>query len=168
VVRATILAVNTTLADTGPLPPSGGALETSLLTVQIPGTLTAEVAHASTAGQSGAVRSEASVSNLNLSVGGNTLIADVVFSQASVECGQKPSGHTQIVGLVINGQKIAVTGAPNQTIALPNGRVVINEVSSSASGDTREITVNALHVIVDGIADVVISHAHADVHCVQP
>jgi hypothetical protein len=42
------------------------------------------------------------------------------------------------------------------------GKIIINEQTSARPGD---ITVNALHVIVNGVADVVISSAHADVNC---
>jgi len=69
---------------------------------------------------------------------------------------------------MINGQAITVTGEPNQTVELPAGIgkvviVVINEQSSSP--DNSAITVNALHVVGDGVADVVISSAHAEVTC---
>jgi len=76
------------------------------------------------------------------------------------------SGSSEVVGLVVNGQAVQVSGQPNQTVALPNGRIIINEQSSSSSSKkSAEITVNALHVIVDGIADVVISSAYADINC---
>jgi len=49
--------------------------------------------------------------------------------------------------LAINGVPVAMTGAPNQTISIPRGQVVINEQTVSASG----ITVNALHAKVSGL-----------------
>jgi hypothetical protein len=55
---------------------------------------------------------------------------------------------------------IAVTGEPNQTVAIPNGSVILNEQRISADG----ITVNALRVIVTGVADVVVASATAGVH----
>src|SRR5260221_11717250 len=86
--------------------------------------------------------------------------------------GPAVSGSSAIADLVINGQRIAVSGKPNQTITLPLGgvMVIINEQSSSVSGNTGSITVNALHVIVPDVlgvagADVVVSSAHADVTC---
>ncbi len=86
--------------------------------------------------------------------------------------GPAVSGSSEIADLVINGQTIAVSGQPNQTITLPVGgvMVIINEQSSSVSGNTGSITVNALHVIVPAVlgvagADVVVSSAHADVTC---
>lgn len=67
------------------------------------------------------------------------------------------SGSSDIVALDVNGQHVTVGGAPNQTILLPNGRVIINEQAISSQGRTCAITVNALHVIVNGIADAIIS-----------
>lgn len=167
-VRATVLGITTVISDTGPLPSSGGSLEASLLTGNVPGLLTAEVLHASAIGQGDRSRAEASVANLNLTVGGNNVGANFLRASATAICtaaGPSVSGGSEIVALVINGQSITVTGEPNQTVALPNGKVVINEQSSSVGDKTGDITVNALHIVVDGIADVVISSAHADITC---
>src|SRR5713101_7363438 len=173
VLRATVLGITTTVSDTGPLPASGGALQTSLLSASVPGLLTADVAHASTIGQADRARSEASVADVSLTAGGNTIAASFLRSSAMAVCttgGPAVSGSSEIGDLVINGQTIAVSGQPNQTITLPVGEVIINEQSSSVSGNTGSITVNALHVIVPGAlgvagADVVVSSAHADVTC---
>jgi hypothetical protein len=173
VLRATALGITTTVSDTGPLPPSGGALQTSLLSVSVPGLLTADVAHATTIGQADRARSEASVADVSLTVGVNTIAASFLRSSAMAVCttgGPAVSGRSEIAELVINGQTIAVSGQPNQTIALPVGEVIINEQSSSISGNTGSITVNALHVIIPSVAgvpgaDVVVSSAHAVVSC---
>src|SRR5712692_3409641 len=66
VLRATVLGNTVVVSDTGPLPSSGGALQTSLLTLNVPGLPSAEVAHAATIGQGNHSDSEASVANLNL------------------------------------------------------------------------------------------------------
>ncbi len=168
VARATVLGITTVLSDTGPLPSSGGAQEASLLTASVPGLLAADVLHATTIGQASQSSSEASVADVSLTVGGNSIAADFLMARARAVCASgKPSvsGSSDIATLVINGQMIAVTGQPNQTISLPNGQVVINEQTSSVSGKTGSITVNALHVIVNGIADVILSSAHADITC---
>jgi len=166
VVQATVLGVTTMLSDTGQLPSSGGALETSLLEAHVDGLLDAEVLHATTIGQGDQSRSEASVANLSLTVAGNTINADFLMARATAECqpgGPVVSGSSDIAVLVINGQTIAVTGQPNQTVDLLGaGHVVINEQTSDGPG---AITVNALHVVVNGVADVVIAHAHADITC---
>jgi hypothetical protein len=165
VVKATVLGISTTLVNAGPLPPSGGAEEASLVNASVPGLLTAEVLHATTVGQGNSSQSEASVAELALTVGGNSISAGFLEASATAMCtdaGATASGSSDIATLSLNGQTIAISGAPNQTVPLLNGRVIINEQTSDGPGD---ITVNALHVIVDGIADVVISSAHADIKC---
>src|SRR4029077_11886115 len=165
------------LADRGPLPQSGGALEASLLDVSVPGLLTAEVAHASTVGQGDRSRSEASVANVNLSVGGNSITADFLMSRAMAVCGAAATGSSEIANLVVNGQTITVGAQPNQTVNVPNGTIVINEqtASSSQNGNSNNsgnssMTVNALHVTVNNpvtgsVTDVIIASAHADIDC---
>ena len=111
-------------------------------------------------------RSEASTADLNLAVAGNTISASFLMARAEAVCAANAattSGSSAIVELTINGQSIAVNGQPNQTILLPAGagKVVINEQTTSPGS----ITVNALHVVVTGVADVIVSSAHADIVC---
>jgi hypothetical protein len=166
VVRANVLGQDVVLSDTGALPESGGALEASLLEANVPGLLTAEVLHASTVGQNKESNAEASVANFSLTVGGNTIAADFLGARARAACaasGPVTSGSSEIAALTINGQTIAVSGQPNQRVDLvAGGYVIINEQTSTRPGD---ITVNALHVVIPGLADVIISSAHADVVC---
>src|SRR5437667_7355170 len=169
VVQATVLGLPpVVLSDTGALDSTGGAREASLLDASVPGLLTAEVLHASTVGQGQRSSSEASVANVTLTVGGNTITARLLRASATAECHNgvaSVSGSSDIVDLVVNGQAIVVSGAPNQTIALPIGSIIINEQRSDRVGD---LTVNALHVMIDGAADVIISSAHADITCGGP
>lgn len=79
------------------------------------------------------------------------------------------SGTSTITSLKVNGLSVRVTGAPNQTIPLLLGSLIINEQLSSivntptfTSGD---MLVNALHLKVLGVAEVVISSSHAAVAC---
>lgn len=169
-LKATVLGFQPIqpLSDTGPLPPQGGNLETTLLSASVSGLLTADVFHSSTIGQGDRSRSEASVADLNLTVAGNTIGADFLMAKAMAVCGSNGSssvsGSSEIANLVINnGQPIVVTGQPNQTIGLPlgTGKIIINE----QYGNSSDITVNALHVIVNGLADVIVASAHADVTC---
>ncbi len=168
-VRATVLGITAVVADTGPLRESGGAREASLLNVSAGG-LSAEVVHASTVGQGDGTRSEASLANASLALEGNTVSATFLAARASALCtdqGPQISGGSEVADLVVNGQAIAVTGAPNQTVPLLVGSLIINEQNGSTSATTGEITVNALHVLIPGVADVVIASAHADVGCGQ-
>lgn len=171
VVRATVLGITTVLSDTGPVPPEGGAREASLLEASLEGLLQVEVLHAATVGQGNQSRSEASAANLDLTLGGNSIGAGFLMARAAVACqGSQPSlnGGSEIVGLVINGQSIPPTGDPNQTVNLPNGKVVINEQFSRLDGNYGELTVNALHIVASGLADIVISSAYADIRCAPP
>jgi hypothetical protein len=168
VVQATLVGgtpiAPITLVEAGPLPSSGGADEKALLEASVPGLVTAEVLHASTVARGNRSSSEASVAELSVTAGGNSISAGFLMSRAEAKCTDgtaSASGSSEIARLGINGQTIVVSGAPGQTILLPNGRVIINE-QNSAPGD---ITVNALHIIVDGIADVVVASAHADIGC---
>jgi hypothetical protein len=167
VLQATLLGLPpVVLVDAGPLPPSGGAEEASLLNANVPGLLTAEVLHATTVGQGNASRSEASLAEVSLTVAGNTISAGLLQARAAAVCNNgaaSTSGSSEIAALSVNGQTIIVSGAPNQTVQLPVGEVIINE----QSGGPGDITVNALHVIVPGVANVIVSSAHADIEC-QP
>ena len=195
VVQATVPPLlPITVADTGPLPSSGGAQEASLLDVPpislgtAGGLNGADVAHATTIGRGNASRSEASVADLSLTAAGNTIAADFLMSfvraisrsdssEASAQCtGTSPSvsGRSDLAKVVINGQSIDVSGATNQTVPLPlnAGSVVINEQSSSVNGQSGTMDVNALHVVVNNpasgsapLAEVIVSHAHADITC---
>jgi hypothetical protein len=169
--RATVLQAGVAglftvvLADAGPLPPSGGAERASLLNASVPGLLTAEVFHASTVGRGIASRSEASVAEVSLTVAGNTISAGLLQARAAAVCGDggaTASGTSDITALSVNGQTITVSGEPNQKVPLFVGEVIINEQTSNGAGD---ITVNALHVVVPGAADVIVSSAHADISC---
>ena len=187
VVQASVLGTPLLpIADTGDLPSTGGAQDAALLTVppislgSVGGVNGAEVAHASTVAQGNTSRSEASVANLSLTVAGTTITADFLMSRATAHCnGSSPSvsGSSELAALSISsvngGQPITVTGAPNQTISLPinTGTVVINEQSTSISGQSGSMDVNALHVTATNplggppLADVIVSHAHADITC---
>ena len=178
VLRATVLGLGPiVVGEAGPVSESGGAEESSVLSVskdQTGGLLSAEVVHAAVVAQGNSSSAEASVASANLTVAGNALQADLLRSQAEATCngGQaSASGSSEVAGLVINGTVIAVSGNPNQTVDLPGLRVVINEQSGSANGNRSDITVNALHVTafdpVSGqtLADVIISSAHADIRC---
>jgi len=168
------------LGDTGPLPESGDALEATLLTLSVPSSQTggllaldAGVGHASTVGQGNHSRAEASVADLSFTASGNSIAAGFLMSRAEAVCqagNAAVSGSSEIARLVINGDEIVVSGAPNQPVPLPNGQIIINEQSGSASGESGDITVTALHVTTNDpfgnpLADVVIARSHADITC---
>jgi hypothetical protein len=149
----------TVLADTGALGGPSDALHASALTGNVPSLLSGEALHATTIGWPDQVASEASLAALALSVAGTTIGADAVMARALAVLGGAGVGTSDIANLSINGVPIPVSGSPNQTIYIPGGRVVINEQQTSPASTV----VNALHVVVDGVADVVIASATAGI-----
>jgi hypothetical protein len=158
-VTATVLGMTTALADTGTLADTSDARDASQLTGSVPSLLTGEALHAVTIGWPDQVASEASLGSLALTVAGTGISADFVMARALSVLGGAGTGLTNIGGLSINGIPIFPTGDPNQMISIPGGQMVINEQVSSA-GVT---VVNALHVVVYGVADVVIGSAKAGI-----
>ncbi len=165
-VRATLLGAlgllttTTALSDTGTLAGSTVAREASQVTGSIPSLLGAEVLSASTIAWPNEVDSEASLANLNLGLAGIGITADSVLAQASQVAGAAGTGTTTISNLLVNGTPVAITGAPNQIVAIPGGQLIINEQTISSTGTA---VVNALHVTVAGVADVVIASATAGI-----
>ena len=157
-VQATVfgalgLRTTTALSKTATLSGTRDAREASLVTGSVPSLLTGGALHAVTIGWPDRVASEASLGSLAMTVAGTGISADFVMARALSVLGSAGTGRTNIDGLSINGIPIVPTGSPNQTIAIPGGRVVINEHVSSAGA----IVVNGLHVVVDGVVDVVIA-----------
>lgn len=165
VVQATLLGLlgtplTTTLADTGTLAGSTDARDASQLAGSVPSLLNAEVLQADTIGLPGEVDSEASLANLNLTVAGIPVSADYVGCDAIASTVSAGYASCEIDNLTVASVPVAITGDPNQTVAIPGGQLVINEQSTSSTGCT---TANALHFTVYGVADVVVASATAGV-----
>jgi hypothetical protein len=120
--------------------------------------LGAEVLNAATYSYSNEVDSTASLGNLALTVGVIRISADSVVAEASQVLGATGSGTSYISNLAINGVAVPVTGAANQAIAIPGGQLVLNEQSITSGGGA---VVNAIHLTVNGVADVVVASATA-------
>ena len=163
-VQATVLGLlggtTTVLADTGALGGSSDALQASALAGSVPALLTGETLHATRIGWPDQVVSRASLAALALTVAGTRIGADLVVARARAVLGAAGSGVSNIENLAINGVPIPVSGGPNQTVPIPGGLVVINEQRTSPTSTV----VNALHVIVYGVADVVIGSATAGIY----
>jgi hypothetical protein len=78
------------------------------------------------------------------------IAADFVMSRANAAwsaTGAVSFGATEISGLVVNGQSIAVTGEANQMVALAGGgTAIINEQIVSQTASTVTMTCNAVHL----------------------
>src|SRR4029077_19518198 len=117
-------ATTTALASTGTLSGGNDARDASTVTGSIP-FLSAETLSAATISWVDQVDSFASLANLNMTVAGIGITADSVLAQASQVLGAAGSGSSTLSNLSINGTPIDVTGAPNQTIWVPGGQVII-------------------------------------------
>src|SRR5262249_12487295 len=152
--------------------PSGGSQSVSLLDFSLPPALSLNLLSGSTEGSNNQTTSQASVTNVSVSVAGVNITASVLTSNANATCSSSSAsdyGSSTIADLKVNGLRVHVTGAPNQTIPLLVGSLVINEqissVNTSSDTNSATMTVNALHLRVNGIADVVISSSAAGVSC---
>lgn len=146
------------LADTGTLSDLSDARAASQGTGTLAGIFQGETLHAVTIGWPDQVTSEASAAGITLSAGSVAIGADFVMSRAFAGA-NGVAAAAEIEGLSIAGVPVPVTGEPNQVVLIPNGRVIVNEQRASAGG----VTVNALHVIVNGSLDVVVGSASAGV-----
>ena len=155
-----LLSTTTSLADTGTLTSINDALDASQLTGSVLSLLNAETLSAATISWPDQVDSEASLANLNVSLAGVGISADFVMAQASQVLGAAGTGSSELDNLSVNGVPVFVTGELNQVVGIPGGQMIINEQTISSTG---QAVVNALHVSVSGVADMVIASATAGI-----
>ena len=154
---------------------TGDVREASDLEQHVANGLDMGLSHASIVSQEKTTASQAAVADVKLTASGRSffgfgraaptnITADFVMSEANASCftnettnGVTRSGTSQINGLTVDGQPVAVTGEANQFVTLSGGAfLVINEqlpvTTVTSIGDqsfTAEgIAVNALHVIM--------------------
>jgi len=175
----TVTATGTTIrAATGTLSISGGEADSALSVGDIPGSATGgAVALAASAlssvviGTGADTRAHAAMGAVGLTVSGNQISSDFLMARSTASCGPTVGGSSELVNLVINGQPITVTGAPNQTVTLSNGSAIINEQVPTVGTTSGELIVNALHVLTHDpitgqpIADVALGTADAKIDC---
>ena len=148
---------------------SGGAQEASALSENVAGVFSAEDLHTATIGEATASSSEASAANISVNTGGaffagGVITAAFAMSHASAVCaatGVTVSGVTEVEGLVIDGQAIAVTGAANQVAMVDGNIVIINEQFATAGG----IVVNALHIMTVTGANLIFASSSVGITC---
>ena len=150
-----------TFADTGQLPPSGGEIDATLLSVQT-SVATANVLLATTMGSDSTAESQAAIADLTLLPGSaNQITADFLISESIATC-TGVSGFSDIANLQLAGRSVTVSTQANQTVTVPSVlTLVINEQIVTPGS----ITVNALHLTtIDGI-QVIVSSASSDISC---
>jgi hypothetical protein len=174
----TVPATGTVIrAASGTISISGGGAEASLPVGDIPGSATGGVVslaagtvHSAIVGID-ATRGEASMGNVALTVSGNQISTDFLMARAAASCGPAAAASSELGSLVINGQAITVTGAANQTVALPNGTAIINKQTSTLNGTSAELVVDALYITTQDnithqqLAEVVLATADSKIDC---
>ena len=156
---------DTTYADTGDLPASGGALFADFTPVGDP-VASATVFLPYTRGFLDSARSEVATSDVTL-LPGNPLevVASFLYSGSTATCGGA-SGTSEIPDLTVGGVSVPVTGEPNQVYSIPGVlTLVINEQIDGSSGGTYDMTVNALHLTLATGVEAIVSSARSVVTC---
>ena len=156
VVLGNVISLGDSGTVTDPSQPIGGGQAFG----SIPGLLSAESLHSAAMAWTDQVASQASLSNLTMTVGGLGITAGFLGSEALAIAGGARSGASAIEGLRIGGVAVPVTGAPNQQVSVPGLTVILNEQTQNASG----IVVNALRVRTpDGLTDVALGTSRAGI-----
>jgi hypothetical protein len=146
------------LADTGTLSGIDDARHASMPAGGIPAVLGADTLHAATVGGAEQTSAEASLANVSVTVAGTSISAGFAMAGALALADGSASGTSSLEDLIVNGVPVTVTGSANQVVDIPGGRVVVNEQRQVSAG---AISVSALRVIVNGVADVAIASATA-------
>lgn len=152
-------------ADTGPLPPGGGLLTASLPSADVIGIFRASALSASTSGGNSVAESSASLTSVELLPSEESAVVSASFVQvdAQATC-DGATGSTLIFDLTVDGTPVDVTGAPNQTVQTSAGLLVINEQTLSPQNGGFAITVNALHLVLDGsLGEIVVGSVESDI-----
>ena len=175
----TVTATGTQIrAASGSLSISGGMADAALSVGDIPGsatggvvTLAASALSSAVIGSGATTKAHAAMGAVGLTVSGNQISTDFLMARSNANCGPTVGGTSELVNLVINGQPITVTGAPNQTVALSNGSVIINQQAQTIGATSGEFTVRALRVLTNDtltgqpVADVAVGTAIARIDC---
>src|SRR5437773_5807505 len=155
------LSGDTTVADTGDLPPEGGVLDATFDHLDTP-VATATLFFSVTSGLNGVAASAASTSYVTLVPGDGVPLVTSTFAFAwtSATC-DYVLGASEVAGLYVMGKEVLVTNEANQIVDVPGVLTLkINEVIVSQDGTCNSITVNALHLYTAN-SDIVVSHAHS-------
>ncbi len=150
-----------------PLPSSGGFTEVHLDSATFGNALMTGPIDGAALGIDEMISVDISAAKVQLTWGNNTITADMIGGHAVADgaTGGPPqvSGYSDLIGLMLNGEPVDVTGLPNQEIPLDVGKLVLNEQFTFLSDQEGEIVLNALHLYVNPVVDFRIGTAYADI-----
>ena len=182
--RAVVLALNNDalgargIADTGEVA-SDGTTSVPVSAVALPGpVLAGTLASANVTTKPGSADVEASLASLNVDLlppltSGLSITLRGVMASAHSSCANGSTGDVRLGFLTIGpvvlvANEVAVP--PNTVLAvpdlplLPHIAVTLNEQKATDTRSRTGITVNAVHIVIAGVADIVVSSARSDVH----
>jgi hypothetical protein len=154
------------LVDTGLAPAMGGQRENSSRDAYPFSGIAVHELYAATLGAASRNHSQASLAFLDATMGSHHVTALWVEAEATATAeffNVPTSGKCTFAGLTVDGQLVAVNGQANQTLTFPDGYLIINEQSGSSSQHIGTLTVNALHLQVDGAGSMIVGSAKAEV-----
>ena len=125
----------------------------------------AGVLHGSVTTSVGPKRSFAESSVARLSAGPGGLVqASGIVARSWTDC-TGSTGELQIADLTVNGVRVP-TRTPGAYVTLPGGGyLIVNEqVTTHPAAGAEEHTVNALHLVLPGVLDLVVGSATSDIH----
>lgn len=170
-INANVAGINVTASPTPSvtLPATGGNLNQSVVSICAGvacSVLSAGVLNAATQGSTtGAPTSASSASVATVNVLAGVLTADAIASKCTADS-SGVSGSATVANAKLAGITIAVNPGPNTTLTVAGlATVILNEQTTSSSGGTNAITVNAVHVKLNlGVAtgDIIIGQSHCD------
>lgn len=169
-IDGTLLGLNLKISDCHLPPGPGGNISKNVASYSAPGIIT-KLLYCTAIGANGRSVAEAGVYELILTVGGHTIFADVLTSMAKADCpptGPASYGSSSIARLNVDGTAHRIGTAPNYTIPLHNGYIVVNEHTSFVTPFRAGRTVTALRVVINKpvlIADIKIARSQAQIDC---
>jgi hypothetical protein len=153
--------------DTGPVATAGASTVAPPCVVTISGLITAHTlcAKVVTAVNPGTSTATASVQDATIGVLGLPVIKiGLVQSSSKTTCAGS-SGDVTITSITVGGVLVNVNihPGPNTTVTVLGVTLVLNEQLPVAGAD-QGLTVNAVHVSVLGLLDVIVASATSDIH----
>lgn len=152
------------LADTGPLPTSGGLLEASEDNYRLLGTdgvtvaLGFDAAYSVTSGGGTESNADSTISGFEVRFDSHygrrvTITADYIAASCRAYVGAGGSvgaeGSIQVQNLRVDGIPVTVTGQPNQRVEITDGHIIFNEQTVVVANGEADIVVTAMHVYMD-------------------
>jgi len=132
--------------------------------------LTARMLHAAIIGQAGQSHAEASLANLQLTVGQHRISASFIAGRARAACarnGAAASGRSEIIGLVVDGRPVPAPAQPNQRVWWPDGYLALDEQGAPPDGPVGSHAVTPLRVVLKDGTDITIAAVAAGLDCAQ-